>query len=102
MDGLSGGSGSETDSFSPRPARAEDSEAGVGLWTGEAVAPAAEWGGGLEAILGVTTAGEPGPRSIRLSSVASVSICTITKQNISSWQRDYESVWGNQIKACLL
>lgn len=66
----------------PRPASAEDSAAGavVGLWAGEAgeageaVAPAAEWEGGLEVILGVTTAGEPGPRSIRLSSVASLNI----------------------------
>lgn len=58
----------------PRPASAVESEAGVGLWAGEAVAPAVEWGGGLDVILGVTTEGEPGPRSIRLSSVASVNI----------------------------
>lgn len=46
----------------------------MGFWTGEAVGPAVELGGGLEAFLGVTTAGEPGPRSIRLSSVASFSV----------------------------
>lgn len=60
--------------FLPSPASAEDNEAVGGLCVGEAVAPAVEWGGGLEAILGVTTAGEPGPRSIRLSSVASFNI----------------------------
>lgn len=46
----------------------------MGLWAGEAAAPAVEGGGGLAVILGVTTAGEPGPRSIRLSSVASFNI----------------------------
>lgn len=51
-----------------------DSEAATGLWAGEAVAPAGEWAWGLEVILGVTTAGDPGPRSIRLSSVASFSV----------------------------
>lgn len=60
--------------FSPRPASAEDSAAVGGLRAGEAAAPAVEWDGGLEVILGVTTAGEPGPRSIRLSSVASFNI----------------------------
>lgn len=50
----------------PRQASAEDREAG--LWSGI--------GAGLVLVvlccgLGVTTAGEPGPRSIRLSSVAS-------------------------------
>lgn len=64
----------DTNLFLPRPASAKDSEAVVGLCAGEAAAPAAEWGGGLEVILGVTTAGEPGPRSIRLSSVASFNI----------------------------
>ena len=60
--------------FSPITASADDSEAVVGLWAGEAVAPAVKWAGGLELILGETTAGEPGPRSIRLSSVASFNI----------------------------
>lgn len=46
----------------------------VGLWVGEAVDLMAALAGGLEAILGVTTAGDPGPRSIRLSSVASLSV----------------------------
>lgn len=60
--------------FLPRPASAVDREAVGGLWAGEAAAKAVEWDGGLEVILGVTTAGEPGPRSIRLSSVASFNI----------------------------
>lgn len=51
-----------------------ESEAVAGSRSGRAVAPEAELGGGLDVILGVTTAGEPGPRSIRLSSVASVNI----------------------------
>lgn len=58
----------------PRLASAEVSEAGLALWAGEAARPAAEPGGGLEVILGVTTAGEPGPRSIRLSSVVSLNV----------------------------
>lgn len=58
----------------PRPASELESEAVLGSWAGEAVAPAVEWGGGLDVILGVTTDGEPGPRSIRLSSVASFNI----------------------------
>lgn len=58
--------------FIPRQASAEDREAGLWLGFGavlvlEVVALCC----GLEVILGVTTAGEPGPRSIRLSSVAS-------------------------------
>lgn len=57
--------------FLPRLASAEVREAEGDLWAGEAVGPAVELGGGLELILGVTTAGEPGPRSIRLSSVVS-------------------------------
>ena len=60
--------------FLPRPASLVESVAVAGSWDGEAVAPEAELGGGLDVILGVTTAGEPGPRSIRLSSVASVNI----------------------------
>lgn len=58
----------------PSPARALDKDAAVGLRAGEAMAPTVELGGGLDVILGVTTAGDPGPRSIRLSSVASVNI----------------------------
>lgn len=46
----------------------------VGLGAEEAVGLVVELGGGLEVMLGVTTAGDPGPRSIRLSSVASLSI----------------------------
>lgn len=46
----------------------------VGFWAGEAVGSAVELGRVLEAFLGVTTAGDPGPRSIRLSSVASFSV----------------------------
>lgn len=54
----------------PRQASAEDREAG--LWSGiGAVLVLVVLRCGLEVILGVTTAGEPGPRSIRLSSVAS-------------------------------
>lgn len=60
--------------FLPILASADESEAVVGLWAGEAVAPGEEWAGGLVLTLGVTTAGEPGPRSIRLSSVASLNI----------------------------
>lgn len=72
---LGAGSLYDTVLFLPRPASAEDSEAVVvGLRTGEAVAPTLGRVGGLEVILGVTTAGEPGPRSIRLSSVASFNI----------------------------
>lgn len=58
----------------PRPTSALESEVVVGLWAGEAVAPTVDWGGGLDVIRGVTTEGEPGPRSIRLSSVASFNI----------------------------
>lgn len=58
----------------PRLASVEVREAGLALWDGEAARPAAEAGGGLEVILGVTTAGEPGPRSIRLSSVVSLNV----------------------------
>lgn len=58
----------------PRPTIALESEAVVGLWAGEAVAPAVDWDGGLDVIRGVTTDGEPGPRSMRLSSVASFNI----------------------------
>lgn len=58
--------------FLPRFASAEDSEAAGELLAGDAAAPAAAEGcGGLEVIRGVTTAGEPGPRSMRLSSEAS-------------------------------
>lgn len=46
----------------------------MALWAGEAARPAAEPGGGLEVILGVTTAGEPGPKSMRLSSVVSLNV----------------------------
>ena len=48
----------------------------VGGWFGgEAEAPMrVEAAGGLAVALGVTTAGEPGPRSIKLSSVASPNI----------------------------
>lgn len=58
----------------PRLASAVDREVAAELRAGEAVAPAAELGGGLDVTLGVTTAGDPGPRSMRLSSVASVNI----------------------------
>jgi len=60
--------------FSPIRASADEREAVVGIRAGEAVAPAVDLGEGPELILGVTTAGEPGPRSIRLSSVASFNI----------------------------
>lgn len=59
--------------FLPRQASAEDREAVFGLRLGEVVDSALNLGGGLEVILGVTTAGDPGPKSIRLSSVASFS-----------------------------
>lgn len=61
----------------PRQASAEDREAGLWLGFGAVlvlvvvVVEAAASRCGLEVILGVTTAGEPGPRSTRLSSVAS-------------------------------
>lgn len=60
----------------PRLASAEVRVAGLPLWAGEAASarPAAEPGGGLEVILGVTTAGEPGPKSMRLSSVVSLNV----------------------------
>lgn len=62
--------------FIPRQASAEDREAGLWLGFGAvlvlvAVVVEAASRCGLEVILGVTTAGEPGPRSTRLSSVAS-------------------------------
>lgn len=57
--------------FLPRLASAVEREAVAELRAGEAVAPAAELAGGLDVTLGVTTAGDPGPRSMRLSSVAS-------------------------------
>lgn len=50
----------------PRLARAADTDA---------VALGSEPNGELDITLGVTTAGEPGPRSMRLSSVASANIC---------------------------
>lgn len=59
----------------PRLASAEVREAGLDRWAGEAARPAADAGGGLEVTLGVTTAGEPGPKSIRLSSVVSLNVC---------------------------
>lgn len=58
----------------PRLASAVDMEAVEGLWAGEAVALWAELDEGLDTTLGVTTAGEPGPRSMRLSSVGSANI----------------------------
>lgn len=58
----------------PIPASAEESEAVPGSRAGEAVAPGVDLGGELQLIRGVTTAGDPGPRSMRLSSVASFNI----------------------------
>lgn len=60
--------------FLLRQASAEVRGSVLVFWAGEAMGPAVELGGGLEVILGMTTAGEPGPRSIRLSSVASFSV----------------------------
>lgn len=62
---------------SPRPARREESVAGEAERAG--ATEAGRLDGGVPLILGLTTAGEPGPRSIRLSSVASLKTCiTIT------------------------
>ena len=60
----------------PSPPWAEDRvEVVGGWWGGEAAAPMrVEAGEGPAVALGVTTAGEPGPRSIRLSSGASPNI----------------------------
>lgn len=58
--------------FIPRQASAEDREAGLWLGFGAVLVLVVVLCCGLEVILGVTTAGEPGPRSIRLSSVASL------------------------------
>ena len=60
--------------FLPIQASADVREAVVGSSAGEPVGPAEDLVGGLEVILGVTTAGEPGPKSIKLSSVASFSV----------------------------
>lgn len=58
---------------SPRPASREDSVAGDADRTGATEAGRLE--GGVALALGLTTAGEPGPRSIRLSAVASLRTC---------------------------
>lgn len=57
--------------YIPRQASAEDREAGLWLGFGAMLVLVVVLCCGLEVFLGVTTAGEPGPRSIRLSSVAS-------------------------------
>lgn len=68
---------SSTDRDSPRPASREESVAGEAERAGATEAGRLE--GGVPLILGLTTAGEPGPRSIRLSSVASLRTCKGTK-----------------------